>query len=159
MIRRAFYFLRSVFAVGEDIGRDDITDFYYTFENINYHAKYQRYRFYTEDGAYFFYHETRERPDAYGPTTEADITFSGTAELSGEEWQSFFSYIKGGTVRKRRKTSTAGDSGPWMYIYWKNDRSVCQEYSFVSYESCKDFEAYCAYLASKKAGVGAQDKK
>ncbi len=156
MIRRAFCFLRSVFAVGDDIGCDDITEFYYTYENINFNANYRRYHFYSEDGSYFFYHETRERRGAYGPTTKADITSSGTAELSAEEWKSFFSRIGGGTVRKRRMTAEAGYSGPWMYIYWKRDRSVYQEYSFVSHERQRGFEAYCEGLASKEECMGSQ---
>ena len=49
--------------VGTDIGLDEITDFYYTEENINYDAYYQRYRFYVEDGKHLFFHETRERKD------------------------------------------------------------------------------------------------
>ena len=61
---------------------DDITAFYYTVENINFNASYQRYRFSVEDGAYLFDYETRERPGDYGPTTEADITASVTG-LSG----------------------------------------------------------------------------
>ena len=48
---------------------DDVTEFCYTEENINYNAFRRRYRFYREDGKYLFYHETRERPDRYGPTT------------------------------------------------------------------------------------------
>ena len=49
---------------------EDITDFYYTYENINYNAFYQRYRFYVEDDKLMFFHETRERPNDYGWTTE-----------------------------------------------------------------------------------------
>ena len=45
----------------------DVTEFYYTCENINYGAFYRRYRLYTENGKYFFSHETRERPEDYGP--------------------------------------------------------------------------------------------
>ena len=73
------------------IPTDDVTEFYYTCENINFNASYQRYRFYKEDGNCLFYHETRERPGEYGPTTEKDITKSGTAELSAEEWNTFLS--------------------------------------------------------------------
>ena len=68
--------------VGEDIQIGDITEFYYTYENINYNAFYQRYRFYTEDGKHLFFHETRERKDDYGPATEKDTTLTGTAELT-----------------------------------------------------------------------------
>ena len=53
---------------------EDITAFYFTVENVNFDAFYQRYRFYVDNGAYLFDHETRERPGDYGPTTEADVT-------------------------------------------------------------------------------------
>ena len=53
--------LKSSFTVGADIRQNEITEFYYTYENINFNAFYQRYRFYTEGGKYWFYHETRQR--------------------------------------------------------------------------------------------------
>ena len=43
--------------VGTDIAMDDIADFYYTEENINYDAYYQRYRFYVEDGKRLFFND------------------------------------------------------------------------------------------------------
>ena len=71
--------------VGTDIAFDDITDFYYTEENINYDAYYQRYRFYVEDGNHMFFHETRERKNEYGPCTEEDTVQIGTIELSDDQ--------------------------------------------------------------------------
>ena len=62
----------------------DITEFYYTYENINFNAFYQRYHFYVDGERYMFHHETREKPNGYGWTTEEDITKSGTFELSPE---------------------------------------------------------------------------
>ncbi len=44
---------------GTKAGIDDISDFYCTYENINYNAFYQRYCFFTYDGKHFFFHETR----------------------------------------------------------------------------------------------------
>ena len=75
------------YIVGTDIAMDDIADFYYTEENINYDAYYQRYRFYVEDGKHLFFNETRERKDDYGPCTEEDTTQKGTIELTDDQWQ------------------------------------------------------------------------
>ena len=77
---------------------EDVTEFYYTVENINYDAFYKRYHFYKDDGKYMFRHETRERPGRYGPATEEDITSSGTLELSDDEWKDFLTILKDGTV-------------------------------------------------------------
>ena len=84
----------------------DVTEFYYTGENINYNAFYQRYRFFTEDGKHLFFHETRERPNRYGPTTEADTTASGTLALTDEEWAQFLQLVKNGSVRARADAAT-----------------------------------------------------
>ena len=51
---------QAEFTVGAEIGAGDITDFYYTVDASTYPPHYQRWRFYTEDGKRFFYHETRE---------------------------------------------------------------------------------------------------
>lgn len=127
----------------------DITDFYYTYENINYNAFYQRYRFYTEDGKYMFHHETREKPGDYGWTTEKDITAAGTIELSSEEWMNVCALLKNGTVSKRKDSADSGYSGPWTYIYWKKDRSRYQVYEFASYGERTAFEEFCAALAQE----------
>ncbi|MCR5735914.1 MAG: hypothetical protein K6G22_15045 [Lachnospiraceae bacterium] len=136
----------GTFTVGEDIASDDITDFYYTVENINYDAYYHRYRFYTEDGKHFFFHETRERKDDYGPCTEEDTTLKGTIELSDEQWAGFFDLVSGGTVRAREESIEDGDSGPWLYLYWVNDQSDYQMYSFESYGKEVAFVDYCLSL-------------
>ena len=86
------------YIVGTDIAMDDIADFYYTEENINYDAYYQRYRFYVEDGKHLFFNETRERKDDYGPCTEEDTTQKGTIELTDDQWMKFCELINGGTV-------------------------------------------------------------
>lgn len=126
---------------------DDITAFYYTVENINFNASYQRYRFSVEDGAYLFDHETRERPGDYGPTTEADITASGTVALTDREWADFLAYLKDGTVSAREKSADAGSAGPWTFLYWKNDRGKYQVFDFADYGTRLRFEAFCAALA------------
>ncbi len=135
--------------VGRDILQDDITEFVYTYENINYGAEYQRYRFYREDGRYLFFHEHRERPDAYGPATEEDITASGNFELTEEQWTEFFGYLSEGKVIKRRESVETGGSGPWTYLYWKNDGSKYQEFSFASYDAQTSFENFCKILSEE----------
>ncbi len=125
----------------------DITEFYYTYENINYDAFYQRYRFYTEDGRYMFYHEKREKPGEYGPTAEKDITDSGTVELSADEWNSFLTFLKNGKVSARKDSAVSGDAGPWTFIYWKNDKGKYQVFDFPSYDTRCRFEEFCSALA------------
>lgn len=129
---------------------EDVTEFYYTIENINYNAFYQRYHFYVEDGKYMFHHETRERPNEYGPTTENDITNSGTFELSDEEWRGFLSYLKDGIVSARKDNLESGDSGPWTFIYWKNDKGKFQVFDFSSYDKLTRFEEFCFTLAQEQ---------
>ena len=125
----------------------DITEFYYTYENINFNAFYQRYHFYVDGDKYMFHHETREKPNGYGWTTEEDITESGTFELSPEEWRDFLGMLKDGTVSARTGSASSGSSGPWMYLYWKNDKGKYQEYAFTSVEARNGFEDYCNTLA------------
>ncbi len=131
------------------IPADDVTEFYYTCENINFNASYQRYRFYKEDGNCLFYHETRERPGEYGPTTEKDITKSGTAELSAEEWDTFLGFLKDGKVSARKDSAGSGDRGPWLFLYWKNDKGKYQVFEFPSYGTEQEFEAFCSALAER----------
>ena len=130
--------------VGKDILSDDITDFYYTYDTSTYPPEFQRYRFYVEDGRYYFYHEKREGD--HWPLREEDITISGTKELTQEEWDTFFTYLSGGTVQKRNDDVVDGDAGPWLYLYWKNDHGKVQEFSFVSWGDEKEFEQYCIAL-------------
>ena len=137
--------------VGKDITSDDITDFYYTEENINYDAYYQRYRFYVEDGKHMYFHETRERKDDYGPCTEEDTTLTGTVALTDDQWKEFYELVTGGTVKAREESADAGDSGPWLYMYWKGDKSKYQEFSFESYGKEKSFVDFCLSLISDKA--------
>ena len=134
--------------VGKDIAVEDITDFYYTVENINYDAYYQRYRFYIEDGKHIFFHETRERPDDYGPCTEEDTTLTGTMELTDEQWAQFTDLVSGGTVKARSDSAESGDTGPWLYLYWTGDNGKIQQFSFESYGKKAEFEEYCATLAA-----------
>ena len=128
---------------------EDITDFYYTEENINYNAFYQRYRFYVEDGKHYFFHERREREDDYGWCTEDDTVLIGTVELTDDQWSSFYGFVDGGTISEREDSADAGDTGPWVYLYWKNDQDKYQEFTFSSYDSEKKFVDYCVSLVQQ----------
>ncbi len=137
--------------VGTDISAEDITDFYYTYSWVGFNAEYLRYRFYVEDGKYFFFYETRGTEDDYGWNTEDDILSNGTKELSEEEWADFFALLKDGTVKDRTENLDDGDSGPWMYLYWKGDEGTNQEYTFASYATESAFVEFCGGLAEELA--------
>ena len=139
---------KSEYTVGKDIRTEDISEFYYTLSNINYNAFYQRYHFYAENGRWMLSHETRQRVNEYGPTTEEDITMSGTFELSESERDEFFGFLEGGEVTKRKESAAAGSSGPWLYLYWKDDRSLYQVFAFSSYATLKSFEEFCSALVA-----------
>lgn len=129
--------------VGEDIESVDITEFYYTRASSRQTADYQRYHFYAKDGKYYFRHEKRE--GTRWPLTEADVTLSGTKEVTAE-WDELIGYLKGGTVRKRSEHITTGGSAPALYLYWTFDKDKYQEFSFESPAKQADFEAFCAAL-------------
>lgn len=130
--------------VGKNISIGDVTEFYYTYSTSTFPPDYQRYRFYVEDGKYFFYHEKRE--GEHWPLRETDKTVFGTVELSEAEWSTFFDYLKGGVVKKRTESTECGSSGPWLYLYWKGDRSKYQEFSFESFDKKISFEEFCIKL-------------
>ena len=129
------------------ISVEDVTEFYYTAENINYDAFCKRYRFYKEDGKYMFRHETRERPGRYGPATEEDITSSGTLELSDDEWKDFLTILKDGTVSALKDTGESGGNGTWTFIYWKKDKGKYRVFEFPDYGARVRFEKYCFLLS------------
>ncbi|MCR4684399.1 MAG: hypothetical protein K5649_02940 [Lachnospiraceae bacterium] len=135
--------------VGKDIQTEEITEFYYTEENINYDAFYQRYKFYVEDGKHMFFHETRERKDDYGPCTEEDTTLIGTIELTDDQWGEFADLVTGGTVKAREDSADAGGSGPWLFLYWTNDEGTLQQFSFDSYGTEVKFEEFCLSLTAE----------
>ena len=141
--------LKSRYTVGSDIEADDITEFYYTVENINYNASYLRYRFYSQDGKHMFFFEKRERPNDYGPTTDKDTIAKAEFELSDDQWNEFFDLVKDGTVRKRHTSAESGDTGPWLYLYWKGDKGEYQEYTFQSEQKLLEFEDFCLLLSKE----------
>ena len=133
--------------VGTDVKPEDVTEFYYTYSTSTDPPHYQRYRFYTEDGKRFFFHEKREGD--HWPLTEDDATVSGTVELTEAEWKAFFDCLKGGTVKKREENLESGRAGPWLYLYWNGDKGKYQEFTFESYGARCDFEELCEGLASR----------
>lgn len=131
---------------GTEISPENISDFYYTYDNINFGAHYQRYRFYTEDGKYMFFHETRDVGNDYGPATEEDRTAIGTVELSEAQWKEFWDLIKDGKVRNRQDSAESGGRGPWMYIYYDGGTDNGQEFYFADGKQGV-FETFCENLA------------
>ena len=136
-------FSRGEQAVGKAVRLEDVTEFYYTLSSSTNPPVYQRYRFTAENGEYRFYHETREG-DRW-PLLEEDITRAGERVLTGEEWSAFFECIRGGTVQKRSESVDSGSSGPWLYLYRKEDPEGL-EYAFPSLAARTAFEAMCQAL-------------
>ena len=132
---------KGTLRVGTDIAQESITEFYYTKSASTYPPSYQRYRFYLENGVWKFYHEERNGSD--WPLTEADITASGTKELSDMDVKEMFELLNGGSVKKRREQKSAGGSSPWLYLYWNGDRNKYQEYTFMSEKKRMLFEEFC----------------
>ncbi|MBO4845062.1 MAG: hypothetical protein J5525_02020 [Lachnospiraceae bacterium] len=141
------FIFKGKLIVGDDIGINEINEFYYTYENINYDACYLRYRFYKEDSKFMFFYEKRERPNDYGPATESDTTAKGTIELTDEQWSEFFEFVNGGIVKKRGDNADSGSCGPWLYLYWEGDNDKYQEFTFESVSKELDFEDYCSRLS------------
>lgn len=127
---------------------DGFTDFYYTYDASTAPPYYQRYRFYEEDGEFFFYHETRE--GGGWPQTEENITASGTVKLTEDDKKTFFSYLEGGTIKEPEINDETGDAGPWTYIYRGNGQ---EEYTFPSYAARLAFEEYCEGLCRMRIKV------
>ena len=135
---------------GVSISFGDITDFTYTYDWSGYNALYQRYRFYEEDGAYLFCHETRKIENDYGWAAEADITASGTVFLSVYDWTDFLDYLTDGSAEEQEEVVEDGDSGPWMYLsYRAGDGIERREFRFASPDRRLAFEAYCRSLAEE----------
>lgn len=137
-------FSKNEFIVGKDIALPEIKDFYYTIDASTNPPEFQRYRFTFKDGKYSFYHEKREGNS--WPLREKDITVSGTKELTVEDWQQFYSYIKDGKVTKRTDDATSGGKGPWLYLYWTKDKNAYQVFNFASFEQSQNFEQLCIKL-------------
>lgn len=101
-----------------------------------------------------FFHETIERKDDYGPCTEDDTTLIGTIELTEEQWSDFADLVNGGTVKEREDSADSGGTGPWLYLYWTNDKGKYQQFSFDSYGTQAKFEEYCLSLVPSEPEKG-----
>lgn len=44
----------------------------------------------------------------------------------------FFDLVNGGTVKAREESSDAGDDGPWLFLYWTNDKDKVNKTKEVS---------------------------
>ena len=139
-------------AVGIDIPLEDITDFYYTLDASTAPPHYQRYRFYTEDEKHYFYHETRE--GGGWPQTEADITCSGTSELTDAQWAEFCALLQDGIARAREESLVDGDAGPWLFVYWRGGEEEGREFHFVPAGGVMAFEEFCAGLKETLSSAG-----
>ncbi len=135
--------------VGTELSLEDITDFYYTYDAPLAMSRYQRYRFYVEDGKHFFYHETRE--GGAWPLTEEYISDSGMVELNDGQWDTFCSYLAGGTARKREESLDTGDAGPWLFIYWNGGEKEGREFYFENSGTVLAFEAFCESVREEHA--------
>ncbi len=134
----------GVCVVGRDIEQEDITEFYFTISTSTCPAFYQRYRFYTENGKYFMFHETRKGEE--WPLTEKYITKIGTVELTDAQWNEFYEYLKDGKVTARSENLEDGASGPWMYLYWPGDGGDYQEFALAQPGMKLSFEDFCESL-------------
>ena len=130
-----------------EITMDGFKEFYYTYDNINYNAFYQRYYFYVKDGKHMFFHDRREVKDDYGPAEEKDRTRFGEFELTEKEWEQFAAFLQKGIANDRSDKVIDGDDGPWMFLYRENYDPAGQEFRFDSYDTQKEFEKFCDKLA------------
>ena len=136
---------QAEYVVDKDISMGDITEFYYTVDAPLAVSSYLRYRIHAEDGKMLLFHESRQ--GGAWPLTEEHAVFSGTVELTDEDWQALYGCLRGGAVKRRSDDIIDGDSGPWMYLYWAGDEGEIQEFSFASYEKQVEFESLCSRLA------------
>lgn len=134
----------GVCVVGRDIEQEDITEFYFTISTSTCPAFYQRYRFYTENGKYYMFHETRKGEE--WPLTEKYTTKIGTVKLTDAQWNEFYEFLKDGRVTARSENLEDGASGPWMYLYWPGDCGDYQEFSFAQSGMKLSFEDFCESL-------------
>ncbi len=133
--------------VGKDIRRDDVRDFYWTYDASTNPPAFLRYRFYIEDGAYRFFWERRE--GNHWPLTEPDRTAFATIDLTEAEWDAFWACIENGTVTRRSDNADSGDSGPWTFLYWEGDKGKWQVFSFASWDAENQFNTLCETLRER----------
>ncbi len=142
---------KKEYVVGNDIKKEEINDFYWTVSTSTFPPHFQRYRFYVDDGKPYFYHETRDGD--HFPLYEEDVIVSGTRELPAEEFDKFIESVSGGTVKAREESTETGDSGPWTYLYWENDKDNIQQFSFANRSKEIAFEELCAELLASDGNL------
>lgn len=138
-------FSKKRWIFNKDIKDSQLQHFYYTVDDSSYPPSYQRYQFYQKDDKRYFFHEKREGD--HWPLTKEDATITATIELSQQQWQQFLTLIDQGVVIAREESDTCGDRGPWLYLYWENDKGENQQFSFASIQKEKEFVQYCEQLA------------
>lgn len=141
---------KKEYRLEKDIKQEAFKKFYYTYSSTAFPPEFQRYLFAVDNGKATFYHEKREGETVF--LKEKDITVSGTLELSADEWQTFWDFLKKGTVHKRIESTTSGDAGPWLFLYWDGDKDVNQEFEFTNYSTLRAFETFCIELKKKQMG-------
>lgn len=141
--------LNRTYVVGKSIQPQSVTQFYHTVSTTTNPAQYQRYHFYEENGAHFFFHETRM--GNHWPLTEEDAAVKGIVQLTDAQWAQLLELLDGGSVCRRGETAVSGGSGPWMYLYWTGDRGKVQEFAFASQEKEAAFEEFCLKLKGEGA--------
>ena len=135
---------------GTKVRLGDVNDFYYTYDWVGYNAEYHRYRFYVEDGQYKFLYDHRKIEDDYGWASEENRTAYGIVELTDDEWAEFLGTIRTGELKKPKESTTTGDSGPWLYIYYqKGNKTERMEFYFTDNESGEAFSDLCDKLEKK----------
>lgn len=137
-------FSKKEYIVGKDIVVKDIKDFYYTIDASTNPPEFQRYQFTNKSGKYFFYHEKREGNT--WPLTEKHIMTAGSLELKAEQWAEFYACVDKGKVTKRQDDANSGGRGPWLFLYWTNDKKIYQVFNFASLEQKQKFENFCLNL-------------
>ena len=148
--------MRRTFIVGKSIKESDIKEFWYTVDASTDPPRFERFRFYEEDGKHWFYCE--QRSGDHWPLTEADVSLSGSVELTAEQWLELFALLSGGRVVKRTENLESGSSGPWLFLYWSRDRGKYQEFSFASAADRKAFENFASDLFLKVIGASSTTK-
>ncbi len=151
LIIRGDRIMRRTFIVGKNIKESDIKEFWYTVDASTDPPRFERFRFYEEGGKHWFYCEQRQGD--HWPLTEADVSLSGSVELTAEQWLDLFALLSGGRVVKRTENLESGDAGPWLFLYWSRDGGKYQEFSFASGADRKAFEIFAGDLFLKAIGA------
>ena len=79
-------------------------------------------------------------------TVEVKRSLCQEIELTDEQWKQVFELFSGGKVREKEESVESGGSGPWLYLYWRNDKGRYIEFEFESVEKKLAFEQLCGQL-------------